>query len=345
MRTINLLLAVLMLVVATSALSASDTTIRVLTDRTESHLEPLFKHFEKTTGIAVEAVYVDKGLMARLQAQPTEADLVITKTAANLERARLEGLTQPINSSIVDALETRFVDPDKAYVITSYRPRGFFFSKERPLGGTIESYMDITKPELKGRVVVRSGYHDYNMSLFTQMMESEGPEYTKAFITGLHANLARTPKSNDRGQVRAIFDGEADISVGNSYYQGIMMSRDDQRPWAESATVFFPDQKGKGAYVMQSAAGLTTATRNVDGATKFLEYMVGDFAQFYLANALHVYSILPDLPISAFNSTLGADQPEVVDGRFKVNAVSIRAIDQHREAVIAILNELNFDSK
>ncbi|MFW5830052.1 MAG: hypothetical protein ACOCXA_07300, partial [Planctomycetota bacterium] len=95
-----------------SILSAADGTIRVLTDRTESHLKPLFDHFEKNAGIQIEAVYVDKGLLPRLQAQPTEADVVITKTAENMERARQEGLLQSFESDILSSLEPHFIDPD-----------------------------------------------------------------------------------------------------------------------------------------------------------------------------------------------------------------------------------------
>lgn len=330
------------LLLALAGLSAAD-SVRVLTDRTESHLAPLLEHFQETSGITVEAVYVDKGLLPRLQAQPTEADLVITKTAENLEYARRESLLQPWSSKAIATLPPQFQDPDRAYVITSYRARGLYLSRERVPAGAIATYRDLIKPEWKGRIAIRSGYHDYNVSLFCQMAASEGIEATRTFIAGLKANLARTPTSNDRGQVRAIHDGIADVSIGNSYYQGIMMGRDDQRPWAEAARVFFPDQAGQGTYVMQAAAGLTTATRNVDGATRLLEYLVSDFAQYYMASALHVYPVRPHLPLSDFTRTLGADQPEVVDGRFKARFVPLREVDQYREQVIAILNAVDFD--
>lgn len=336
-RLIGLTCGILFLAAPHAAQAAE--TIRVLTDRTESHLAPLFAHFEKTTGHEVEAVYVDKGLMARLQAQPTEADLIITKTTENMERARVEGLLQPIAADALDGIPEQFVDPDRMYVITSYRARGLFLSTDRVEEGEIATYMDLAKPAFKGRVAIRSGFHPYNMALFCQMAESEGIDYVREFLTGLKANLARQPKSNDRGQVQAIHDGIADVSVGNHYYLALMQEREDQRPWAESVRYLFPDQAGKGTYVLSAATGITTAERNVEAATELVDYLLDDFAQYYLANALHVFPVNPDLPVSAFNTTVG----QVEGGQFKANVVSVRAADQHRDAVTAILTELDFD--
>lgn len=323
--------------------SATGATVRVLTDRTEGHLKPLFDLFEQNTGIEVEAVYADKGMMARLETNPKEADLVITKTAENLEEARKMDLLRPINDKIVDHIDEAFVDEDNYFVITSYRPRVIYFSDARVNPENLSTYADLTNPRWQGKIAIRSGYHAYNMSLFCQMVEDQGLEATEAFIKGLKANLARTPTGNDRAQVQAIYEGKADLSVGNSYYMGIMMSREDQRPWAEATEIFFPNQQQNGAYVMRSAAGLTKANRNRKEANQLLDYMLGDFGQYYLATVLGVYSVTEGVPISEFNKTLGRHQENVKNGKFKANFVSLRNIGQHREAVIEILNRINFD--
>ena len=229
-------------------------------------------------------------------------------------------------------------------MITSYRVRSLYISKERVDPNAIKTYQDPLKPEFKGKVAVRSGFHLYNVSLWCQMAEAEGIEATKAFLTGLKANLARALKSNDRGQVQAIHDGVADVSIGNyHYYMGIMLNRDDQRSWALATDVHF-NQTTKGLYVMQAAAGLDEEGDNTANATKLLEYLVGDFAQFFMANALHVYPVNDKLPLSEFNRGLGTNQEEVVDGRIKVNFLPLRAVNKHREAVTKILTELDFDN-
>lgn len=324
--------------------TAHAATVRVLTDRTETHIKPLFEVFTKESGIQVEAVYVKKGLLPRLQARPTEADIVITKTADKLEEARLKSLLQPFTAPKLVGLDAKYRDRDNMYFLTSYRARAIFTSKKRVAIGDFTSYLDLATPAWKGRVAIRSGYHDYNISLFSQMMELYGAEKTRAFLSGLKANLARRPQGNDRAQIRAIHEKKADVSFGNSYYMAIMMSRADQRPWAESVNLFFPDQKGAGAFIMRSGAALTTATRNLKEASALLEFLVGDFAQYYLSATLNVYSINENLPISKMNQELlGVGQKEVVKGAFKANFIPLRDAVKHRPAVIQILNDLNFD--
>ena len=124
-----------------------------------------------------------------------------------------------------------------------------------------------------------------------------------------------------------------------------MRSREDQRAWAEATEVIFPNQKQGGTYVMRSAAGLTKAERNIEEATQLLEYLLSDFAQYYFATTLHVWSVKDGVPVSELNKTLGKRQPEVEEGQFKARFVSIRNIDKHREDIIKILNEVDFDNK
>lgn len=323
--------------------TAKPSVVRVLSDRTETHLKPLFDLFKQNSGIKVEAVYADKGMLSRLQTQPTEADLIISSTAEIMEIARKEGLLKPFDASVVEGVSDSFVDPDRMYAITSYRPRSIFYSRERVKPEELSTYMTLTDPKWKGRVSIRSGYHPYNMSLLCQMMEAYGPDKTKAFLAGLKANLARKPQGNDRAQVEAIYNGIADVSIGNSYYMPLMLERDDQRAWGEATEVFFPNQKEEGAFVMRSAAGLTTADRNVAGASKLLAFLFSDLAQSYFAKTLHVYPVKDGIPTTEATKSLAKNQEGIKDGQFKAHFIPIRDAVQHREAVVKILNELNFD--
>lgn len=327
------------------ACPASAGEIRIITDRTPSHLQPLFDYYEKVSGDSIKAVFMDKGMLERLETRPGEADLVITSTSQVLEEAKGKGLLKKYKSKVLEGLPAQFQEKDRMYFIPSYRARVIYYSKDRVKPEELSTYMDLASPKWKGKLAIRSGYHRYNLSLFCQMAEAYGMEKTKAFIKGLHDNLCQTPKGNDRNQVRAIYEGEADVAIANSYYMGIMLSREDQRAWALSANVFFPDQNEKGAFVLRSAAGLTKDAKNVKGATRFLEFLVGDFAQYYMANTLYVYPVNQDLPLPAVTRDLGAGQEGIKDGRFKADFIPEAAAEQHRAAIIDYLNEINFDNK
>lgn len=318
--------------------------LRVLTDRTEAHVAPLFAEFEKSSGIAVKAVYLDKGLVARLASRPGEADLVITKDADLLEMARAQGLLRPLSSARVRAsVPEQLRDPSGAYFSDAYRARAIFYSRERVKPAELSTYEGLADPKWKGRVCVRSGYHDYNLSLFGQMLAVYGEARTRAFLAGLKANLARAPSGDDRGQARAIFEKKCDVALGNSYYMGIMLSSAEQRPWGLATAVFFPDQKEGGSFILRSGLALTRAEGNVEAATSLLEHLVQPDVQDRIAALTFAYPVAGRAPLSEINQALGEGQPEVQRGVFKVRSVPLAEIAGNRERVIRMLDEIHFD--
>ena len=343
MNPLAKLLALCILVSAAGGATAQP-TVRVISDRTPAHLEPLFEHYGKTHGVRIEAVFVDKGLVARLQSRPTEADLVITKTAAVLEEAKQAGLLAPFASAAVESrLAPRFRDPDNAYVTLSYRARAIYVSRERVEPGAVTTYDDLAAPRWQGRVCIRSGYHNYNLSLFSQMAADRGLQATRAFLEDLHGNLARAPSGNDRAQVRGIHEGVCDVAIANSYYMPIMLANPDQRAWGEATRVVFPNQDRGGAYVMRGGAALTTAARHRAEATRLLEYLVGDEGQAFIVNTTFEYPVLDTVALPAATRALGSGQPGIVDGRFEARFIPLPEIARQREAIVTILDEIDFD--
>jgi iron(III) transport system substrate-binding protein len=338
------LLTIILVLNSFQTIFAFETEVKIITDRTESHMAPIIEKFEQETGKTVKVLYVESGLLPRLESHPTEADLIVTKTVDILEEARAKNLLAPLASTtFYTELTSEFRDSTNFYFSPSYRARGIFYSKERVTPEELSTYEDLANPKWKGRITIRSGYHDYNISLFCQMAESIGLEKTKDFIKGLKDNLARTPQGNDRAQVQAIYEGKADITIGNSYYMGIMQSSDDQNLWAEATEYFFPNQSGRGSFVLCSGAALTTATRNVYGATDFLQFLIGEFSQNYIANGLYAYPTSKKVALPEINKNLGTGQEGVVDGVFKANFVQPAKYSKHRDDIISYLNEINFD--
>lgn len=323
---------------------SSTAPIRVITDRTASHLEPLFEAYTKATGIAVEAVYLDKGLISRLENRPTEADIVIAKDADLLELAKDRGLLQPFTSKRIEkAVPARFRDQQSLYFSDSYRARVVYYSKARVRPDELSTYENLASERWKGRVCIRSGYHDYNLNLFGQMSAKKGRGKVRDFIRGLAANLARTPTGNDRDQARAILEGRCDVAVANSYYMGIMLSSRDQREWGLATSVFFPDQAGCGSYILRSGLALTKAKTNVDAARALLEYMVQGDVQTHMSKLTFAYPVDDRQPMPDVNRQLGQGQAGIKGGVFKICSVPLKSVARERGAVIRMLDEIRFD--
>jgi iron(III) transport system substrate-binding protein len=334
----------LFLVLAWLGPGAGEPELRVLSDRTESHLAPLVARFEAQAGVEVRVLYLDKGLVSRLEARPTEADIVITKDADLLEVAKQKGLLRPHGSERVRAaVPGGFRDAQDHYFSDSYRARAIFYAAARVKPEELSTYEALADKKWRGRVCIRSGYHDYNLSLFGQLAATLGEERTRAFIRGLAANLARTPSGNDRDQARAIFERKCDVAIANSYYMGIMLSSRDQKGWGQACRVFFPNQQEGGTLVLRSGVALTRATRNVPGATRFMEYLVSEDAQALTAHLTFAYPVAGKVPLPELNRLLGQGQPGVRDGVFRVDMVPLPEVVRHRDAVIRLLDEIQFD--
>lgn len=345
LRMFPSLLFVAVLAASTGAL-ADQRVLRVISDRTDQGtLRPILEAFEARSGAKVEGVFMDQGLVNRLESRATEADVVITKDAELLDIAAQRGLLDPIGSAkITAAIPPEFMDPAGRYFVDAYRARVIFYSKARVKPGDLSSYEDLASPKWKGRICLRSGSHDYNLALFGQFFASYGEAKAKAVISGIGANLARAPKGNDREQARAIYEGKCDVALMNTYYHPLMAAEPTQKAWADAVGVYFPSQGDKGTFIMRSAAGVTKATANRDLAIALLEFLASKEGQQLIVDRTRQYSVRRDVAVHPQMVKLGAEQG-LADGRFKMDFVPLKSMAGKREEVIRFVNEIGFDAE
>jgi iron(III) transport system substrate-binding protein len=340
------LLALACAMLGSTASLAQQRELRVISDRTDQGtLRPILEAFEARSGAKVIGVFMDQGLVNRLESRPTEADVVITKDAELLDIAAERNLLEPIKSAKISAaIPPEFMDPKGRYFVDAYRARVIYFSKDRVKPGELSTYEDLASPKWKGRICLRSGSHDYNLALFGMFFASFGEAKAREVISGIGANLARTPRGNDREQAKGIYEGKCDVALMNTYYHPMMAANPEQKPWADAVGVFFPNQAGKGTFIMRSAAGLTKATANRDLAIQLLEFIASKEGQQLMVSRTKQYSVLPDVPPDPLMVKLGAEQG-LVGGRFRVDFVPLDETADKREAVIKFVNEIRFDAE
>ena len=92
----------------------------------------------------------------------------------------------------------------------------------------------------------------------------------EAALDALKANLAKKPEGNDRSQVKSIWAGECDISLGNTYYMGEMLADPEQVEWANSVNLVFPKFEGGGTHVNVSGVAMTQSAPNKEAALKLI---------------------------------------------------------------------------
>ena len=261
-------------------------------------IEPFLEAFTAETGVAVNVVYASKGLAQRLQAEGSNspADVVLTVDIGRLAIYADKDLLAPVESAVLaQAVPAHLRDPDGRWFALSKRARVIAVSRDRVPAGTIARYEDLADPRWAGRICTRPGSHVYNRALMASMIAAHGEEQAEAWATGLVANLARRPQGNDRAQVKAIYEGLCDVALINSYYFGKLASSDieDQRAWAASIDLVFPNQDGRGTHINISGGGVAKHSKNKETAVAFLEFLTRETAQTLYGTVNYEFPVNP----------------------------------------------------
>lgn len=332
--TARFLLSLPLLALAVPAMAEE---VNVYSHRQPELVQPLFDAFTAKTGVKVNVAFVDKGMVERLQSEGdrSPADLVMTVDIARLTQIVDAGVTQPVSDKVLeDAIPAEFRDPEGNWFGLTSRARVIYASKERVKDGEVTTYEDLADPKWKGRICTRSGTHDYNLALMAAMIGHHDEAYAKKWAEGVKANLARKPEGGDRDQAKAIWAGECDIALGNTYYMGEMLSNPDQKEWAEASRIVFPTFEGGGTHVNVSGIAMTKAAPDKEAALKLMEFLVSDEAQKIYAETNH------EFPLKA-----GVEPSEIVRswGEFTPDTLSLTEVAKLRPAALKLMEEVNFD--
>ncbi|KEQ16583.1 Fe(3+) ABC transporter substrate-binding protein [Endozoicomonas numazuensis] len=321
---------------AASAIAQAAEVVNVYSYRQPFLVEPLFADFTKDTGIKVNVVFAKKGLSERLEREGklSPADLVLTTDISRLMNLVEKDLSQPVKSqSINKDIPVQYRDPDGEWFALTKRVRNIYSTKRTGKPESI-TYDDLADPKYKGKICTRSGKNAYNVGLVASYVAHNGEKATREWLEGFKENLARRPQGNDRAQVKAIKEGVCDLSIGNSYYYGAMMANDEQRPWAESVYINFPDQKGNGSHVNVSGMVLTKYAPNKDNAVKLMEFLAGDKAQATYAEVNMEYPVNPEVPVSKIVASWG---------EFKSDDLPVYKLAENYATAQKLLDEVRFD--
>ncbi|MDP2560732.1 extracellular solute-binding protein [Psychrobium sp. 1_MG-2023] len=319
-----------------TSVAASAEQVNIYSYRQSFLIDPVVEQFTKDTGIKVNVVFAKKGLAERLEREGkyTKADLVLTTDISRLMELEDKGLVQPVNSSVINKnIPQHLRDDGNEWFALTTRVRNIFASKAR-VGNIAISYEDLADKKFSGKICTRSGKHPYTVALIASMIEHHGYEGAKTWLTGFKGNLARKPQANDRGQIKAIDQGQCDIALGNSYYFGKMVSDPKQKPAADSVHILFPNQQDRGAHINVSGMALTKYSRNKDATIQLMEYLTGEQAQ-------HIYAeVNMEYPVNTAvkPSTLVASW-----GDFSADKLAMNKIAENRKLALKLLDQVKFD--
>ena len=208
------------------------------------------------------------------------------------------------------------------------------YSNERVNKSDLNTYESLADEKWKNRILVRSSSNAYNQALMASIIANNGIEKARNWSEGIVANLARSPKGNDRDQVKAIYSGLGDVAIVNSYYIGLLLSseKEEERKAGESVSVFFPNQEEnqRGTHVNISGVAITKNSPNKDNAVMLINYLLSEEAQKTYVNNSYEYSVNKNVKPSKI----------VQDwGEFKIDNLDLNSLGVYREDAVNVFDE------
>ena len=326
--------AAALVVGATTAVAGE---VNVYSYRQPFLVEPLFAKFTAETGHTVNVVFAKKGLIerAKQEGRLSPMDVLLTVDIGNLAHAKESGITQPVSDAEIDAaIPAKYRDPEGHWIGLTSRVRVIYAAKDRVQNQESLTYEALATPAFEGRVCTRSGKHVYQIALVAAMINHHGVDGAEQWLTGVKNNLARKPSGNDRAQVKAIWSGECDVSLGNSYYFVKMLENDEQRAGAESVNVVFPNQQDRGAHANISGMVMGAHAPNKEAALALMRFLTSEEAQQMYAEVNGEYPLREGTPWSEILNNLGT---------FTVEDLSLEAISENRGEALLLTDRVGYD--
>lgn len=309
--TVLLVAAFVGVVLATSG-SSSDALV-LYSARSHYGEEKPFEDFAKKTGTDLTIRGGDASeLYERLESEGsnTPADVLITVDAANLWRAQHSGL----------------IDSWKPLTL---RARTIMRSTERVGPDDVITYEGLGDPRWKGRLCLRSGTSEYNVSFVADRLAKDGRTATERMLRRWMAN---DPKifGSDTDVLEKITDGDCDVGLTNSYYLGRELAEDPKFPVAP----VWADQDGRGTQVNLSGIGVIRSSDKKAEARELIDFLREPGQQEIFARSNHEYpaveGVKPDPVMARF-------------GTFKRDMIDVAGAGPRLAEALKLMDEVGWD--
>jgi iron(III) transport system substrate-binding protein len=310
--------------------------VNVYTHRHYKADQELFAQFEKETGIAVNVVNAKADeLMQKmsLEGAQSPADVLITVDAGRLVRAKNKGLLQSASSVFLNkTIPSHLKDTDNHWFALTKRARVIVYNPEKVKAKELSSYEALTNKKWKNKILIRSSDNIYNQSLLASIIANNGEEKANEWTKGIVANMARSPKGNDRDQVKAVVAGEGDIAIVNTYYIGKLLNskNPDEVLAGKGIKVFFPNQNDRGTHINVSGAGVAKYAPNKENAIKFIEFLASKKSQEVFAKANYEYPVNREVVSSDLLKSWG---------EFKEDTLSLTKLGENNKKAVIIFDQ------
>lgn len=264
-----------------------------------------------------------------------EGDVFIISDLSNVAKVKEAKVLSSIKSKSLEELVPAHLR-DKEVFAFGKRARIVAFDKKAKINkNLIKNYEDLAKPELKGKVLMRSASAGYSITLLASIIANEGEAKAKEWASGLLNNLAMEPQGGDRDQAKQLVEKKGQFVVMNHYYIARLINSDkkDEKKVGDSLQIIFPNQDSRGAHINIEAVAMNKKSKNKKLAQSFMEFMLSKEAQQIFMNSSYFYPVRKDVELNPTIKNFGA---------FKEDEISISKIIANVSKAKEIYKEIGF---
>jgi iron(III) transport system substrate-binding protein len=314
------------------ATSGSSEDLVVYSARSHYGEEEPFRDFAARTGTDLTIFGGSASeLYERIRAEGDDgpADVLITVDAANLWRAKEAGLLEPVRPAAVRRhVPADLRDPDRRWFGLTQRVRTIMRSTERVDPGEATTYEDLGDPRWRGRLCLRSGTSEYNVSFVADRLAKDGREATERMLRRWMANDPEILGS-DVDVLEAIAADRCDLGLTNHYYLGRLLAEDEDFPVAP----VWADQEGRGTHVNLSGLGVVRGSDRPAEATALLEFLTRPSQQRVFVARNH------ELPVTAH---VRAPGQIARFGSFKRDPIDVDSAGERLDEALSLMDEVGW---
>lgn len=202
-------------------------------------------------------------------------------------------------------------------------------STERVGPDDVTTYEGLGDPRWKGKLCLRSGTSEYNVSFVADRLAKDGRAATERMLRRWMAN---DPKifGSDTDVLEKIRDGDCDVGLTNSYYLGRELADDPKFPVAP----VWADQDGRGTQVNLSGLGVIRSSDHKAEARELIDFLREPSQQEIFAQSNHEYPALagvkPDPVMARF-------------GTFKRDMIDVAGAGPRLAEALKLMDEVGWD--
>jgi iron(III) transport system substrate-binding protein len=262
--------------------------------------EPIFREFERKTGIAVRAVYDTEetkstGVLNRIiaEARHPQADVFWSGDPVRPFLLVKRGLVEPYASPSAASIPEMFKAADGTWTGVAARARVLLVNKNRvPVSERPTSVRDLAGSRWKGQTAIANPLFGTTTMHIAALWSVWGEDQAKAFLDDLKRNDVRVASSN--GEVKRL------VASGEVAF-GLADTDDANEAIREGAPVdvVYPDQDGDGTLFMPTTVVIIKGGPHPDTSRQLIDFLVSPQVEQRMAESAAHMPVRLDVPVPA----------------------------------------------